>query len=135
MSVSITTTANVSDTGSTYLKNATVVESFKMGSDNYVLAGGNEGGISLFKVNADGTLTSTANITTGANFVPQSISTITTATGHTFAYVAGSGTGSALKVFEVGAGGTLTSKSTFNSTSGTKDLDQVYEMEEVVRFV
>ena len=68
MSVSITTTANVSDTGSTYLKNATVVESFKMGSDNYVLAGGNEGGISLFKVNADGTLTSTANITTGANF-------------------------------------------------------------------
>jgi len=125
MSVTTGTSATVADTTSTYIKDVFAVDSFSVGGVNYVLAGSyTETGVSLFRVNADGSLTNTANASTGIS--AEDITTVTTASGQTFAYVGGQQNGVA--IFEVGTGGTLTSKGVMPSTGTTNNLYDIEAM-------
>lgn len=128
MSVTTVSSATVADTAATYLKNVFAVSSFAMGGDDWVLAGSyTEAGISLFRLEADGTLTNTANAATGIS--AEAISAITTASGKTFAFIGGQQNG--LATYEVGPGGTLTSKGVLSSTAehNLTDIEAIHTME------
>lgn len=128
MSVTTVSSATAADTSATYLKNVFAVSSFTMGGSDYVLAGSyTEAGISLFRLEADGTLTNTANAATGIS--AEAISTITTAAGKTFAFIGGQQNG--LATYEVGPGGTLTAKGVLPSTAehNLTDIEAIHTMQ------
>ncbi|MEX2443759.1 MAG: hypothetical protein WD492_09155 [Alkalispirochaeta sp.] len=110
---SLTITDNVTDDDDYKLNGVWAAKAIDVGTNTYIVLGGNEDGISVFELSSDGTVTSTDNVahdgTTAMEFIWQ-IETFATATA---SYVVPVGlTSNGFTVFELSSSGTLTLKDT-----------------------
>nr|MCH9665117.1 hypothetical protein [Gammaproteobacteria bacterium] len=123
---SLTSVFNVTDSGSLELDAAGSVTTAEVGGNTYLFAAGwVDKGVSVFRVNVDGSLTSTYDVTDSGNLQLRGARSLTTAEvgNSTYLFVAGTGD-DGVSVFSVNADGSLTS--VFDITdSGDLELDGV----------
>jgi len=106
----LTSVYNLADSGSTYLNGVARMASATVGGSAYVFAAGtNEDGISAFRVEANGVLTSVSNTLDGGTLELDGVRGLTTATigSNTFLFAAGS-VDDGVSVLQINANGTLT---------------------------
>jgi hypothetical protein len=109
----LTSVANVADTGSLFLAGVSRVASATVGGNAYVFASGSsESGISAFRVEATGALTSVGNVADNGTYELAGVRGLTTAVvgGNTLLFAAGF-SDDGVSVFQVGSDGSLTHRS------------------------
>jgi 6-phosphogluconolactonase (cycloisomerase 2 family) len=118
----LTNVANVTDAGALELDGAEGVATAIVGGTTYLFATGlNDDGVSVFRVNTDGTLTSTFNVTDSGALELDGANGVTTAVvgGTTYLFVAGT-VDNGVSVFSVAANGTLTNVFNVNDDATLK---------------
>jgi 6-phosphogluconolactonase (cycloisomerase 2 family) len=126
MALFITNTDNVSDDATLELDAANAVATAVVAGITYLFAtGGEDDGVSVFSVAADGTLTNVDNVTDDATLVIATANAVTAAViaGTTFLFVAG-GNDDGVSVFSVADDGTLSNVDNVGDDA-TLELDGV----------
>ena len=105
----LTNIDNVTDDATLKIGGTTAVETVSVGGTTYLLVAGGEGGISVFSVAANGTLTNVDNVSDTPTRLLSGAWTLATATvgGVTYVY-AGSNVEDGITIFSIDASGTLT---------------------------
>lgn len=115
------------------LDGARDIEAIEVGGTTFVIAGGNDDGLSVFSIDSSGVLTSEFNIADSSdpNLLLTNVKGIATATvgGSSYVYAAGDDDG--ISVFEIDSSGTLTSVENLNDDANTELLN-VQSLETIV---
>jgi VCBS repeat-containing protein len=120
---SLTNVFNINDDATLNLRGNLDFVAAQYGGDTYLFVGsGHEGGVSLFRVGADGSLTNTVNIADDLTLNLNGVMAVGTATvgAETYFFASGFSNDSGISVFSVGPGGTLTN--VFNNSYANPGL-------------
>lgn len=129
----MTNVDNVIDDGTLQINNPQDIEAVQVddgagGVSTFVIAGGNEDGVSVFSVAGDGTLTNTDNVTDDATLQLQNVRSIEGFEIGGTSYVVVGSDGEGLSFFEIDNAGTLTNVGNVadDATLNLNAIDDVY---------